>query len=47
MSFWNEPENNGIKALILMALAAVAGYFIYYAVHKNALRALAACSRQK
>jgi hypothetical protein len=28
-SWWGKPENNGIKAIILIVVIAIAGYFIY------------------
>ncbi len=36
MNFWTNPENNSLKALIIVAILIIAGYFIYTAVHKNA-----------
>lgn len=29
MSFWNNPENNSTKVLLLVLLVAIAGYFVY------------------
>jgi len=37
MSFWNNPENNSLKVLLLVILAGIAGYFISGAVHRNSL----------
>ena len=35
MSFWNNPENNSVKILVLVVIAACAGYFVSNLVHKN------------
>jgi|GEM_PF-5078199 len=37
MSFLNNPENNAIKVTVLVIIIAIAGYFVYSAVHQNAL----------
>ncbi len=34
MNFWNNPENNPLKVLIVVVIVALAGYFIFH--HMNA-----------
>ena len=38
MKFWNNPENNSIKVLVLVAVIAVAGYFAYSNVQGDPLK---------
>lgn len=35
--FWNNPENNPIKIILLVAIIAIAGFFVYQSSHRNAL----------
>ncbi len=30
MSFWNNPENNSIKILLVVVVVLIAGYFVYH-----------------
>lgn len=38
MSFFSNPENNGLKVLLLVVLVGVAGFFVYNTEEHNALR---------
>ncbi len=35
--WWSGPEYNGIKAIILIVVIALAGYFVYNTMHQNSL----------
>lgn len=35
--FWNNPENNPIKIILLVAIIAIASFFVYQSSHRNAL----------
>ncbi len=35
MSFWNNPENNSIKVILLVVLLAGVGYFVYHDINKG------------
>ena len=35
MSFWNNPENNSIKIVLLIIIVAIAGYFVYKNMQTN------------
>ena len=37
MSFFNNPENNSIKVIILVVLVAIAGYFVYKNMQSSSL----------
>lgn len=37
MSFWNNPENNSYKAILIVAVVAVLGYFVYTYMNANSL----------
>lgn len=37
MSFWNNPENNSLKVIIIVVVLALAGFFSYKYMHQNAL----------
>ena len=38
MSFWNNPENNGVKTILIVIVVIVAGFFVYKYVHTNSLQ---------
>ena len=37
MSFWNNPENNSLKTIIIVVVIAVLGYFVYTYMQKDSL----------
>ncbi len=37
MSFFNNPENNSVKVLLIIILIAIAGLFVFDYMHTNAL----------
>ena len=37
MSFWNNPENNSLKVILLVIVLGIAGYFVYTYMQNNSL----------
>ncbi len=37
MNFWTNPETAPVKAILLVAVLAVAGFFVFTYLHKNPL----------
>ena len=37
MSFWNNPENNSLKVILLVIVVAIAGFFVYKNIQGGAL----------
>ncbi len=37
MSFWNNPENNSLKTIMIIAIVVILGFFAYKYVHQSAL----------
>lgn len=37
MSFWNNPENNSLKTIIILVIVAALGFFVYKYMQSNSL----------
>ncbi len=46
MNFWNNPENNSLKMVIVLIIVAFAGSFIYYNMHEGALEGTGQVARK-